>query len=69
MRTSPQAARALAVARIPGDDPAWRAAMSAPFDDTPDTEQERADLEEAQAEGRFVSNAEVRRSLDAKTSR
>ncbi len=50
-------------ARIPEDDPAWQAAMNAPLDDTADTEQERADLEEARASGRFVSGAEVRRAI------
>jgi hypothetical protein len=33
------------------NDPVWRAALSAPFDDTPDTEEERAAIEEATRTG------------------
>ncbi|MEZ4295115.1 MAG: hypothetical protein R3B70_09055 [Polyangiaceae bacterium] len=42
--------------------------MNAPFDDTPDTEQERADLAEAQASPGFTSGVEVRRSLASRKS-
>ncbi len=59
----------LVEARIPDDDPAWLAAMSAPFDDTPDTEQERADVAEARATGRFVSGAEAHRAISARIPR
>ncbi len=66
-RTS-SAAAALSPA-IPPTDPAWIAAMNAPFDDTPDTEQEKADLAEARAVGRFASSAEVRQELAQRRSR
>jgi hypothetical protein len=33
---------------IPEDDPAWQAAVNAPVDDTPETEEERAGVEAAQ---------------------
>ena len=54
---------------IADDDPAWLAAMNAPLDDTPDTEQERADVAEARATGRFVSGVEVRRAIAARRPR
>lgn len=65
-RTS--AAAALAPA-IPENDPAWLAAMNAPYDDAPETEQELRDLAEARAAGRFSSAATVRQDLDARRPR
>lgn len=53
-------------AAIPEDDPAWLAAMNAPFDDTPDTEQELADVAEARKTGRFISSGEMSRSIAAR---
>jgi hypothetical protein len=64
-----RAVRPLVEARIPEDDPAWLAAMNAPFDDTPETDQERADVAEARATGRFVSDADVRRDIAARSVR
>lgn len=69
MPSAAQAAHAVIEARIAEDDPAWVAAMNAPYDDTPDTDQERADIEEAQALGRFTSGASVREALAAKRPR
>lgn len=46
--------KALALEPVPlvGDDnPVWRAAISAPMDDTPDTEEERAAIEEVVRSG------------------
>lgn len=63
------AARVGTEARIPETNPAWLAAMNAPFDDTPDTEQELADIAEAQVSGRFVPGAEVRQDLAAQRPR
>jgi hypothetical protein len=61
-----QATPLLVEGRIPDDDPAWLAALNAPFDDTPDTDQERADIAEARATGRFVSGAEAHRAISAR---
>ncbi len=36
---------------VTDDDPVWRAAMAAPIDDTPDTEEERAAIEEVERIG------------------
>ena len=58
-----------AVPRIPDDDPVLRAILSAPIEDMPETEQERLDLEEACAIGRFVPAAEVSRAIAARRPR
>jgi hypothetical protein len=63
------AAGLLLDALIPDDDPAWLAAMNAPLDDAPDTDQERADIAEARGTGRFVSGADVRRTIAAQSLR
>jgi hypothetical protein len=44
---------------IPDDDPAWLAALNAPIDDTPETEQEREDIAEAKRTGRFIPGERV----------
>lgn len=69
MGTRSTAARSVRVARIPDDDPAWLAAMNAPLDDTPDTEQEKRDIAEALAEGRFIPGEEVSRMIAARRPR
>ncbi len=54
-RSSAAAARVIA-----HDDPVWRAALAAPVDDTPDTEEERAAIEEVKRAGfRSTSGAAV----------
>jgi len=53
-------------AAMPENDPAWMAVMNAPLDDTPETEQERADVAEAMASGRFSSGSEVRSAITAR---
>lgn len=58
------AARVLAP-RIPDDDPVLLAARNAPIEDMPETEQEKLDLEERRALGRFVSGADVSRAITA----
>jgi len=43
---------------IADDDPVWRAALAAPVDDTPDTDEERAAIEAVKRAGfRSVSGA------------
>jgi len=55
--------RSTAALRAPAfadDDPVWRAVMAAPLDDTPETEEERADVEEVKRDGfRSVPGAVV----------
>jgi hypothetical protein len=69
VKRSSAAARSERIARIPEDDPAWLAAMNAPFDDTPETEQEKRDIAEALAEGRFIPGDEVSRRIAARRPR
>ena len=56
-------------ARIADDDPVLLAIQRAPVEDMPETEQEKRDIEEARAAGRFVSSAEVRSALAARRAR
>ena len=58
----------LDTAAISERDPAWLAALNAPFDDT-ESEQELADVDEAKRTGRFVSGEEVSRVVAARRSR
>jgi len=44
---------------VPDDDPAWLAALNAPVDETPETEQEQADIAEAKRTGRFIPGEQV----------
>ena len=64
-------ARAVEPALLVGDDdPVWRAAMAAPVDDTPDTEEERAAIEEVlrtgfrSTQGAIVSAGLARRARE-----
>ena len=60
----PRSSAAVAVVPlIADDDPVLRAILSAPIEDMPETEQEKLDLAEARAIGRFVPGAEVTRAL------
>ena len=54
---------------IPEDDPLWRAAMAAPIDTTPLTEQERADLDESARAGGGVSQAEMTARIEQRRPR
>jgi hypothetical protein len=50
----------------PSDDPVLKAARDAPLDDEPETDEERAAIEEARrevAEGKLIPHDEVRRKL------
>jgi len=44
---------------VPDDDPAWLAALNAPIDETPETQQEQADVAEAKRGGRFMPGEQV----------
>ncbi|MFT3768798.1 MAG: hypothetical protein QM820_25410 [Minicystis sp.] len=57
------------VARIPDDDPVLLAAMNAPVEDMPETEQEKRDVAEALATGRFIPGPEVSRMVAARRPR
>jgi hypothetical protein len=60
---------AAVTARIPDDDPVLLAARNAPVEDMPETEQEKRDIEEALALGRFIPGAEVSRAIAARRPR
>jgi hypothetical protein len=62
------AARGLAP-RIPDGDPVLLAAMRAPVEEMPETEQERLELEEARALGRFVPGPEVSEAIASRSAR
>ena len=51
MTMSPKALALDPAPLIGEDDPVWRAAMAAPVEDTPDTEEERAAIEEVRRSG------------------
>ena len=50
------------------DDPVWAAAVNAPVDDMPETEEERAAVEAAKASGRFVPHDEVIAQLELRAA-
>jgi hypothetical protein len=57
---SPKAAATAPARAIAEDDPVWRAALAAPMDLTPDTDEERAAIEEVKRTGfRTVPGAAV----------
>ncbi|MFO0755881.1 MAG: hypothetical protein U0359_05295 [Byssovorax sp.] len=55
--------------RIEDDDPVLLAIRNAPVEDMPETEQERLDVAEARALGRFIPGAVVSRDLAARRPR
>jgi len=64
--------KALALEPLPivgDDDPVWRAAMAAPMDDTPDTEEEREAIEEVLRSGlRFTPGSVVSAEIARRAS-